>query len=109
MNGARILVVDDDLEVVEGMKDLLSLWRCTVWAATSMEQVEELLETRKSEGVDAIIADYRLGGGETGLSVISTVHRKQGKIVPSLVVTGDVGGDAINRIKNEGFFLCTNP
>jgi len=107
LNGARILVVDDDREVLEGMKDLLSLWQCTVWAATSMDQVEEMLETQ--EGIDAIIADYRLGGGETGLSVISKVHRKQGKTVPSLVVTGDVGAEAINRIKNEGFFPLHKP
>ncbi len=97
----KVLVVDDDREVVEGMRDLLTLWDCSVIAATTMDQAEEAI--RQNDRIDAVIADYRLGEGKTGIMVIEAISREQGRKVPAIVVTGDVGLEALNDIKQNGF------
>lgn len=105
--GARVLVIDDDREVIDGMSHLLSLWNCNVVTAASLEQAAEI--AAKCGGLDAIVADYRLGNGTTGLAAIKAVNAAQGRDVPSIVVTGDVGGDSINAIQAEGFLPLHKP
>jgi len=105
--GARILVVDDDREVIEGMNELLALWNCKVVFATSMKQAVEMAE--KIGSLDAMVVDYRLGDGQTGLNAIQAINEAQKRNVPALVVTGDVGRKAINAIEDEGLLPLHKP
>ena len=74
----------------EGLEVLLVGWgaRCVSFASgsppTRWAQSEEAASIKPS----LIVADYRLGNGETGVEAIAALRRRFGADVPAIVVTG---------------------
>ena len=98
LQGAVVLVVDDDQDVLSATRSLLSSWQCAVITAPSYEAA---VAEAADEDIDIIIADYQLGDGRTGLDVIKTLHEQNSKNgnkkSRAVVITGDVDpGDVIN-------------
>src|SRR5690606_7274433 len=54
-------------------------------------------------GPDAIIADYRLRDGRTGIQTIERVQRERGRTIPALIVTGDTAVDRLRVVKASGY------
>lgn len=83
--GLRVLVVDDEGSVREGMRALLESWGCEVALASGIAEALAALGARPA---DLIIADQRLRGHETGVEL---VRRARGLAagVPALLVSGD--------------------
>jgi signal transduction histidine kinase len=80
LQGMRILLVEDDEDVLAATANLLRVWQCEVQAVT-----------HKPDSVfacDLIITDFDLGGGTTGSDCISAVRKMLGNDVPAIVVTG---------------------
>jgi len=57
--GLRVLVVDDEISIREGMQALLTQWGCEVALAASEEEAVAAARAWGTPG--AIVADYRLG------------------------------------------------
>jgi DNA-binding NtrC family response regulator len=83
----RILVVDDDCTIIEGMKVVLETAGYEVLTATKAEDALAILQGDCPP--DAIVADFRLGGAITGIALIEEARRRTGKTFPGIVVTGD--------------------
>jgi signal transduction histidine kinase len=83
--GRRLLVVDDDLDVLLAMRELLEQWGAEVALAASPEEALERLETL--DAPEAVIADYRLGDA-LGTQVVEAIRQRLGRAVPALVITG---------------------
>lgn len=83
----RVLVVDDDWIIVEGMKALLETAGYEVVTATKADEAFALLYGDNPP--DGIVADYRLGGSVTGISLIEDARRQTGLRLPAIVITGD--------------------
>ncbi|HET8696966.1 MAG TPA: ATP-binding protein, partial [Gammaproteobacteria bacterium] len=66
LTGGVVLVVDDEVEVAESIALLLELEGFTVSIASSER---EALERAAADPPNAIVSDYHLRGGETGLGV----------------------------------------
>jgi CheY-like chemotaxis protein len=67
--GKRVIVIDDDRLVLDGMRGILQSWGCQVQTATS--DATALANVTKSGGKpDLIISDYRLADGKTGIQAI---------------------------------------
>ena len=90
--GKFILVVDDDPHVRFGTEALLREWGCHAASAESLEAVQATLE-RELRFPDAIVTDYRLGEGRTGLEVIAAVRGYTGEQTAAVIVTGEDGID----------------
>ena len=80
---ARVLVVDDELELRRLVCDILEGLDVTVFTAGSGE---EALEMARGQAPDLLITDLRLGDC-TGLDVIDGVRKLAGD-VPAVVITG---------------------
>jgi CheY-like chemotaxis protein/anti-sigma regulatory factor (Ser/Thr protein kinase) len=91
--GKFILVVDDDPQVCFGTEALLRQWGCHAASAASLEAVRATLE-RELRFPDAIVTDYRLGEGRTGMDVIAAVRSYTGEQTAAVIVTGEDGIDA---------------
>jgi len=91
LQGAVVLVVDDDPDVLTATRDLLNGWHCAVVTAASLE---EAMVEAADEDIDIIIADYRLADGYTGLDVIRSLNKlnyKNGKEQSkAVIITGNV-------------------
>jgi DNA-binding NtrC family response regulator len=90
--GKFILVVDDDPQVRFGTEALLRQWGCHAASAASLEAVQATLE-RELRFPDAVVTDYRLGEGRTGLEVIAAVRSYTGEETAAVIVTGEDGID----------------
>jgi CheY-like chemotaxis protein len=97
-----VVVVDDELTVREGMKALLSGWGCDVIAADSLSDALQRIGEH-ARLPDAIIVDYRLRDGATGIEVIQTLHTEFGRDIPALLITGDIAADHLRDVRESGY------
>lgn len=107
LRGMRVLVVDDEVAARRAVRALLENWGCHASLAAS--GAEALDAVSGGEVPDAIIADYRLTGGKTGVDVIESVCRAIGSAVPALIVTGDTDPRRIREAQSSGHTLMHKP
>ena len=88
LRGLVVVVIDDDIEVQDATRVLLEGWACRAVVCANGAEALSLLEGQELEP-DAILADYRLGGTETGLQAIAQLWRRHGDI-PAAIVTGEI-------------------
>lgn len=81
-----VLVIDDEADVREAMQTLLDEWGYTVVAVANASEAVACLAGRKPT---AIVADYRLRSGQTGLDAIALLRSTIGAEIPALLVSGD--------------------
>lgn len=81
LNGLRVLLVEDDINVLMATRILLEKWGCIV-------QQEEFLPEGKDVTCDLIITDFDLGAKTTGSDCINYVRRENGRDLPAIIVTG---------------------
>ena len=86
--GKYILVIDDEPDVRFGTESVLRQWGCRSASAGSLEELAALLE-RDLRFPDAIVADFHLADGQTGLDAIAAVQRHSGERTPAVIVTGE--------------------
>jgi signal transduction histidine kinase len=82
----RILVIDDEAFILEGMRALLETLGHKVMSAASVGEARQVIETEGPP--DIVLADYRLGPGVTGMQVIEELRASIGP-VPAAIITGD--------------------
>lgn len=107
LDGQRIVVVDDELEIRDGMRTLLVQWGCVpIVTASAAEAVAHLGDNGTP---DAIIADYRLRDGEDGIDAVLHLRARFGAELPAIVISGESGAAGLARIKASGLILLHKP
>lgn len=91
---ARVLVIDDDETVREGMARLLEDWGCT---CVAVETIEEALAAARRQRPDVVISDYRLREQRTGSEAIAALRAELGADLPALLVTGDTAPERLRE------------
>ncbi len=104
----RVLVLDDDDTVREGMLALLQRWGCvTIPAATGEEALQRAREAEYH--FDVIVSDYRLPNNMTGVDVVNQILAEAPLPIPVVLVTGDTEPERIKGIKESGHLLLHKP
>jgi two-component system, sensor histidine kinase len=99
--GRRILIIDDERDIRDGLGALLESWGSSVISATGLE--EALARQAESAGVpDVVICDYRLRDGATGAAVLAELEGRWQRKVPSVIITGDTSPERIHEAKRSG-------
>jgi len=83
--GMRLLVIDNEPAILDGMKRLLEGWGCRVTTAAGLD---EALANLKRGEPDVVIADYHLDNGN-GLTAISTLRERSRGRLPAILLTAD--------------------
>ena len=104
--GMRVLLIDDDATVREGMRTLLADWGCECDAA---DTIEEALALARAQMPDVVISDYRLRELRTGAQAIAAVRAQLGREVPALLVTGDTAPERLRDAAASGLRLLHKP
>jgi CheY-like chemotaxis protein/two-component sensor histidine kinase len=86
LDGLKVLAIDNDPRVLEGMRVLLKRWGCVVATAHGLEEAEAGLD--EFGAPDVIIADYHLDSGD-GVAAIKAVRERFGRSTPAILVTAD--------------------
>lgn len=105
---AVVLVVEDDQLVREAIEGLLRQWGCVVVAAGSGDEALAAL-ARDGHPPAAILCDYRLPQGETGIDVIGRLRDRIGSPVPAALITGDTAPELLREAGDSGLPLLHKP
>ena len=108
MPGALVLVVDDDALVREAMGGLLAQWGCEVALAANGEEALAELE-RHDRLPDALLCDYRLPAGESGVDLIRRLRSAAGIEIPAALISGDTSPETAKDAKSSGHALLPKP
>lgn len=94
LEGALVAVVDDEILILNATSMLMKQWGCSVISAVSGTELFELLAV-STRVPDALVCDYRLRDGETGIGVIDLLRDEFNTDIPALLITGDTSRDQI--------------
>lgn len=78
--GLRVLLVEDDRDVLQATASLLEKWGCIVQA--------EISPPDRIDDCDVLITDFDLGSKRTGADCIALVRELARRDVPAIVMTG---------------------
>nr|WP_298412392.1 NahK/ErcS family hybrid sensor histidine kinase/response regulator [uncultured Halomonas sp.] len=106
--GTRIVCIDNETLILEGMKAMLSGWGCEVFTATSIGGAKSILR-HLEEDPDAILADYHLDNEVTGLMALEALDERFEGSVPGIVITADRTEEVAEEIKRAGYHLLLKP
>ena len=106
--GGRILVIEDNSVVRDGLESLLKQYGYETMSASSGEEALKL-GLSQNWRFDMIIADYQLGAGLTGIEAAREIQRRAGLVIPALVLTGDTAIERIAEIEASGFKMLHKP
>jgi signal transduction histidine kinase/CheY-like chemotaxis protein len=106
--GKRVMVIDDDVLVLDGMRGILQSWGCRVHTASS--GAAALASVADGGGQpDLIISDLRLADGESGIEVIERLREALGATVPAFVISGDTAPERLREASAGGYHLLQKP
>jgi signal transduction histidine kinase len=87
LNGLRVLCIDNEPRILEGMALLITGWGCTVGQADSLAALDDIIEHREPPP-EIIIADYHLDDGN-GIEAVLKLRQKYQADIPALIITAD--------------------
>ena len=108
VTGARVLCIENEPVVLEGMITLLSGWGCRVIAATSAQEALDELDKAGGPPPDVVMADYHLNDG-TGDKAIYAVRDRLGVEVPGVIITADHTPEVQRELRQSGFVVLRKP
>ncbi|MGC3871777.1 hybrid sensor histidine kinase/response regulator [Halomonas sp. GXIMD04776] len=106
--GTRIVCIDNETLILEGMKAMLSGWGCEVFTATSIGGAKSILRHLDNDP-DAILADYHLDNEVTGLMALDSLAERFQGAIPGIVITADRTDEVAEEIKRAGYHLLLKP
>ena len=107
LHGLRILVIDDDEAVRQGMQSLLESWGCRCICAES--GADALAGLHADRPPDVIVTDFRLRNEETGKQALETLRGHLGWPVPAIIMTGDTSPQRLRDAQSTSALLLHKP
>jgi PAS domain S-box-containing protein len=102
-----VVVIEDDALIRMGLEAMIEDWGHTVLAAGSVDEAVEIVDGGRLP--DAIVTDYRLQAGTTGLDAVRAIQARVGRAIPATIVTGDTAPERLAEAKRGGFRLLHKP
>jgi signal transduction histidine kinase len=103
-----IVVIDDDPLVLDGMGSLIRSWGCGVVTGDNESAVLAGLAGCGAPP-DAIISDYRLRNGKTGIEAIARLREAAAAPIPAFLMSGDTDNEVVKEAKANGLALLHKP
>jgi Na+/proline symporter/signal transduction histidine kinase/CheY-like chemotaxis protein len=107
LDGLTVLVIDNDAAILDGMRTLLTGWRCVVLTASGGKEAAVALKARGAMP-DAILADYHLDESN-GIDVVIKLRWTFGIDMPAVLVTADRSLPVRDRATEKGIDVLHKP
>jgi len=108
LQGLSVLVIDNEADIQVGMQSLLENWQCRVMVARSYRDARAQIEA-SAILPEAIVADYHLDNGETGMMCLSALKRDFKATIPALIITADQSDEVRAQITAQGYGMLRKP
>jgi signal transduction histidine kinase/DNA-binding NarL/FixJ family response regulator len=110
-NGRRVLCIDDEPAILEGIEHLLGRWGCVVHGVPDQTQALHAIENGFVP--DAVLCDYQLANHGTGAQALAAVRdalRQRGhEQVVTLLITGDMASAELQALAEQGIPVLHKP
>ena len=104
--GLRVLCVDNDQEILDGMRLLRGRWHAVAITAST---VDDALARVADSAPQAMLVDYHLHDRLDGLDTLDVLRNAAGSSLPGALLTAD-GRDELKRLtRQRGYQLLTKP
>ncbi|EKO3694500.1 PAS-domain containing protein [Vibrio metschnikovii] len=103
----RVLCVDNEPDILVGMRQLLERWGCEV--KTAVDLLSSLQALEQQWVPDVILSDYRLDHGRTGLEVLQQCRLRLGDCFFGVIISADRNPDIVEGIQAGGFSFMAKP
>ncbi|WP_207062422.1 NahK/ErcS family hybrid sensor histidine kinase/response regulator [Motiliproteus sp. SC1-56] len=107
LNGVKVLCIDNEPNILEGMAALLKGWGCEV--RTALSEADALAQAETGFVPDIILADYHLGETQTGIMALEALARHWEQPVPAIVITADRTDEIQEEVATFGARLLHKP
>ncbi|MDP1693154.1 MAG: hybrid sensor histidine kinase/response regulator [Burkholderiaceae bacterium] len=110
LQGRRLVVVEDEPAVREGLTVLLAAWGAAVEAFEDIGTLQQWLATPALDAPDLLIVDYRLPEGRTGVDALACLRaRWPAQTLLAVVITGSSLGGHEDEAAEHDFHLLIKP
>ncbi len=110
LQGRRMVVVEDEPAVREGLTVLLESWGAQVDAFDDLATLERWTADNARVSPDLLIVDYRLPAGRTGIDALRVLRARWPELsLPAIVITGSSLGGHENEAVHDDFHLLIKP
>jgi CheY-like chemotaxis protein len=87
LRGAYVLLLEDDRDTRLSIAELLCEWGVLVTAASTVSELATI-DVEGERSIDAIVCDFRLAGGVTGIDAIAGLRARLGYAPHGVLITG---------------------
>jgi Na+/proline symporter/signal transduction histidine kinase len=105
LDGLRVLCIDNEPAITDGMRVLLSGWGCVVEISGSLADCDAVIA--RGWRPDAVIADYHLGDGN-GITAIARLRDAFGPL-PAILITADRTPEVRAHADRDGIAQLNKP
>ncbi|APW38007.1 hypothetical protein RD110_13050 [Rhodoferax koreense] len=92
--GLRVMLIDDEDDILKSMTTLLKLWQMRVCTASDGGEAHALM---LADGApDLLVADLRLRAGDHGARLAEQLQARHGRMAV-LIITGDTSSEALRE------------
>jgi signal transduction histidine kinase/CheY-like chemotaxis protein/PAS domain-containing protein len=107
MSGSRIVCIENDAAILDGMKTLLTAWDAEVVAVADPEAAMEAIEAVGGR-VTGLLVDYHLDRGN-GIAAIREIRRRFGDTIPAILITADRSPHVRAAAREEKIAVLNKP
>lgn len=108
LSQSKILVIDDDEDILNAMQHQLESWGSQVETFTNHIDSLEFIQQQGYQP-DIMILDYRLDNNIKGTEIVSELLSQFTQLVPVIFISAEVSPEKIKEIKESGFQLLHKP
>ncbi|RLV58585.1 response regulator [Parashewanella curva] len=102
--GLHVLCVDNEIELTNGMSELLKSWGCKVYVANTPKQALSQVETHR-DFIDIMLVDYQLESNINGIELMSKIQQQAQ--IPGVLITATLDKDLDALARTHGFGFLT--
>jgi Na+/proline symporter/signal transduction histidine kinase len=107
MSGSRIVCIENDAAILDGMKTLLTAWNAEVIAVADPDAAIEAIEAADGR-VTGLLVDYHLDRGN-GIAAIREIRRRFGDSIPAILITADRSPHVRAAAREEKIAVLNKP
>ncbi|MGR4868905.1 ATP-binding protein [Variovorax sp. LARHSF232] len=111
LEGVRVLVIDDERTILEGLQVVIGSWGAQVMAAQTRAEALAFADSW-DEPPEVVLSDLLLQGGDNGLDVLAALERHPrgiGAGTARLLVTGETKPDRLREVAQAGIMVLYKP
>lgn len=86
LQGATVLCIDNDPDVLSGMVELLNSWQCHVVSAASTTEAK-IQFAKHSDDIAIVLVDYQLEQNRSGIELVSELRLSSKRYLPAILIT----------------------